>query len=74
MIGSEFCNFLASILTSRLIRAFDRCRLLDNMTYKDVMEVLSRTRRMKIPGHDWVFSEITRKDEKVLKALGISLE
>ena len=33
VIGSEFCNFLATILTYRLIHAFDQGKLLEERTY-----------------------------------------
>ena len=33
VIGSEFCDFLATVLTFRLIKAFDKAGLLEKMTY-----------------------------------------
>ena len=42
VIGSEFCDFLATVLTFRLLKAFNGVRLLEKMTYKKVMSILKR--------------------------------
>ncbi|MDO4938233.1 MAG: transposase, partial [Sutterellaceae bacterium] len=34
VIGSEFCNFLSTVLTWKLIKEFDKFELLNNNTYK----------------------------------------
>ena len=40
VIGSEFCDFLSSLLTCRLIKKFDEVKLLDKMTYKSNYSLL----------------------------------
>ena len=45
VIGSEFCDFLSTVLTFRLIKAFDKAELLENRTYKKLMSILVRVRR-----------------------------
>lgn len=47
VIGSEFCNFLATILTYRLIHAFDQGKLLEERTYKKNMQILKRAKKVK---------------------------
>lgn len=46
VIGSEFCDFLATVLTFRLIKAFDGEKLLEKHTYKKVMATLKRAKKV----------------------------
>jgi len=41
LIGSEFVNFIATLMTSRMVRKASNVKLLDVMTYGDLMEDLS---------------------------------
>ena len=43
--GSEFINFIASIMTVRITRKMEAARLLDNDSYGDIMRDLERVRR-----------------------------
>lgn len=43
--GSEFINFIATIITSRITRRLEKAGLLDEDSYSDVMTDLSRVRR-----------------------------
>jgi hypothetical protein len=45
VIGSEFCYFLSTVLTFRLIRRFDKAKALEKYTYKKIMRVLARAKR-----------------------------
>lgn len=45
VIGSEFYDFLSNLLTSRLIKAFDKADLLEECTYKKIMSVLYRAKK-----------------------------
>lgn len=40
VIGSEFINFIATILTCRIIDKMSQCGVLDNLSYKTVMDDL----------------------------------
>lgn len=53
VIGSEFCDFLSTVLTFRLIHAFDKAKLLDRMTYKKIMSVLARAKKTRMNESDW---------------------
>ncbi len=53
VIGTEFCDFLATVLTFRLIKAFDGVRLLEKHTYKKVMATLKRAKKIRIEDKDW---------------------
>jgi transposase len=41
LIGAEFVNFIATVMTSRMVRKAGDAKLLDVMTYGDLMEDLS---------------------------------
>ena len=53
VIGSEFCDFLSTLLTFRLIKTFDRAGLLEDRTYKKIMSVLSRAKKVRTEGDEW---------------------
>lgn len=69
--GSEFCDFLSSLLTYRLINAFDKVSLLDGHTYKNLMSVLKRAKKAKADGGEWNLIKINPSHEEILKALGL---
>ena len=58
VIGSEFINFIASILTCRIISKMCRCGVLEKLSYKTVMHDLATAFR-KV-GHE---SDATENDE-----------
>ena len=72
VIGSEFCDFLASVLTFRLIKAFDKAGLLKKMNYSRIMLLLRRAKKVRV-GDDgeWRLVRINPKLEKMLTALGL---
>lgn len=77
--GTEFVNFIATVLTCRIIRRAQRAKVLDAMTYGDMMEDLSQAwRSVQAPvnekprtkdGH-WI--NVTTKIMTLLEALGLS--
>lgn len=70
--GSEFCNFLASVLVFRLIKAFDDAKLLSTRTFGEIMSVLECARKIRIDGGDWQLVRIRESHLHVLEALGLS--
>jgi len=46
LIGSEFINFIATVMTCRMLRKAQGCGLLEQMSYGDLMEDLSGAWRM----------------------------
>lgn len=70
VIGSEFCDFLATLLTCRLVKKFDSVHLLDDMTYKKVMEILDRAKKARID-NNWQLIRITVTQTAVLQNLGL---
>ena len=41
VIGSEFCDFLSTILTFRLLKKFEETELINSYTYKKILSVLN---------------------------------
>ncbi len=71
VIGSEFCDFLASVLTFRMIAAFDEAKLLEDLPYKKIMRILARAKMFNDPGIGWRLIKINPSQEEVLKKLDI---
>ena len=71
VIGSEFCDFLSTLLTFRLIRSFDQAQLLENRTYKKVMSVLDRAKKVRSDGESWRIIRLNPSHEEILQALGL---
>ena len=71
VIGSEFCDFLASLLTCRLINKFDSVHLLDDMNYKKIMSILNRAKKVRTDQSDWQLIRINVTYTAVLQNLGL---
>ena len=71
VIGSEFCDFLSTILTFRLMKRFDRTNLLEETTYKKLMSVLERAKKVRIEGEDWQLIRINPSQEVILQELDL---
>ena len=69
VIGSEFCDFLATVLTFRLIKAFDRAGLLETMTYSKVMGILRRAKKTRLPDEEWKLVRLNPSQEELLRKL-----
>ncbi|MCI2128541.1 MAG: hypothetical protein LKK25_04005, partial [Sphaerochaeta sp.] len=71
VIGTEFCDFLASVLTYRLINAFDAKSLLNDHTYKKLMSVLKRGKKVKGESGEWSLIKMNPSHEKIFTTLGL---
>ena len=69
VIGSEFCDFLSTLLTFRLIKAFDKARLLEKRTYKKIMSILTRAKKARLAGEDWKLIRLNPSQEELLQDL-----
>lgn len=69
VIGSEFIDFLSTVLTFRIIREFDKIQLLDKMTYKKAMSVLRKAKKVKAPGSEWELIRINPGQLEILQKL-----
>ena len=68
VIGSEFCDFL-SLLTYKLINYFDECELFNTMTYKKIMKLLERAKKVNLPNKGWTLRKISKNLEDILVKL-----
>ena len=71
VIGSEFCDFLSTVMTFRMLGAFDTARLLERMPYKKVMAALARAKKIRLAGDDWKLGKINPSQERILQELGL---
>jgi len=71
VIGSEFCDFLSTLLTFRLINAFDSIKLLERMTYKMIMSSLKRAKKARVPGGDWQLIKVNPSLVETLQKIGV---
>ena len=69
VIGSEFCDFLATVLTFRLLRAFDEAGLLERRGYGRIMSILRRAKRVRLDGDEWRLIKINPSYIELLQAL-----
>lgn len=71
VMGSEFCDFLSTLLTFRLIKAFDDADLLEDCTYKKIMSVLCRAKKARISNEDWQLVRLNPSHMEILQALEV---
>jgi len=71
VIGSEFCDFLSTLLTFRLLKAFDKARLLEDRTYKKTMSILTRAKKVRPEGSEWSLIRLNPSHKEVLQELGL---
>lgn len=71
VIGSEFCDFLSTLLTFRLIKAFDRAELMEERTYKKIMSVLDRAKKVRSDGETWQLIRLNPSHTEILQDLGL---
>lgn len=71
VIGSEFCDFLSTVLTFRLIKAFDQKGLLEDRTYKKLMSILARAKKARPSGEDWQLVRLNVSHVEVLQKLDL---
>ncbi|MDY0289197.1 MAG: transposase [Sphaerochaeta sp.] len=70
--GSEFVNFISSVMTARLIRKFDETGLFSEMTYNDIMSELATAKKVNTYGDgQWEYVRTTRATDKTLERLGL---
>ncbi len=71
VIGSEFINFFASIMTSRLFRHFDSLGLFEKNSYKDLMTDLSQSKKVKGSDGNWLYVRLPIGIQEELKLLSL---
>ncbi len=72
VIATEFCDFLSTVLTFRLINKFDTVSLLEKMPYKKVMSILRRAKKVRPSNGEWQLIKIAPSQIEVLEKLGLT--
>lgn len=71
VIGSEFCSFLSTVVTYRLIRKYENVGLLNKMTYKKILRVLTRAKKACLDGETWHLIKMNPSQLEVLQTLSL---
>ena len=71
VLGSEFIDFLSSLLTFKNLKILDRTNLLEKYTYKKIMSILDRGKKIKLANKDWELIKMNPSQIDVLKELDI---
>ena len=71
--GSEFCNFLASVCTIKLINLFAENGLFETRNYKQIMKIFKRAQRLKCD-KSWSLIKMNPSDVIVLNKFGLTTE
>ena len=69
--GKLFVLFIALIYLSCLKKSMQDAKLFDKWTLQGLLDELDTIELFEAPGHDRVLGEITDKQEKLYKALGV---
>ena len=69
VMGTEFCDFLSTILTYRLINKFNKISLSQKYTYKSIMKILERKKKVKTEKNDWKLVKMNPSQIEILKNL-----
>jgi hypothetical protein len=66
VIGNEFIDFLSTVITFRLLNIFDKEGLLETMSYKEIMRILSKAKKVK-EGSEWKLVKMNPSQITVLE-------
>ena len=70
VIGSEFIDFLSSVLTFKVINFLDSRKVLEKMSYGKVIKKLSRGKKVLLKG-EWKDSKVNPSTEELFRTLEI---
>lgn len=71
VIGSEFFDFLSTLLTFKLLKEFDKAKLLENRTYKKVMSILLRAKKARVEVQEWQLVRMNPSHIEILQDIGL---
>lgn len=70
VIGSEFIDFISTLITFKLLKKFDETKLLDDFNYGTLMRILKQAKKVKVDGN-WELIRLNANRIKVLELLGV---
>lgn len=71
VMGSEFIDFLSTVLTYRLLNIFDKTKLTEKYIYKKIMAILSRAKKVRLNGKDWNLIKLNPSHVTILQELAL---
>lgn len=71
VMGSDFVDFLANLMGSRMLAHMGDRGLLDNGTYGDAMGLLERLKMTRVGDGDWKVRRIALVDAEAVEKLGL---
>ena len=71
VIGTEFCDFLSTVLTFKLMNKFDSKKILNKLTYKQVMHILNCAKKVKIENQEWQLIKMNPSQIEILQELDL---
>lgn len=69
--GSEFINFLSTIMTVRVKTEIRRHEKLNKYSYNDILRLLNNTTKVSWKGQPWIYTTMTKKENAILTELGL---
>lgn len=70
MIGSEFINFVSSLITMRLVNRFSKTDKLDGESFGDILDGLNPVQKIKVKD-EWEYAKMNPRMEDILDVLQI---
>lgn len=68
VIGSEFINFISTLITMRLVNQFEKVEELDDESFSDIIDDLNSVQKIKI-NNQWEFAKMNPRIEDILDKL-----
>ena len=70
VMGSQFVNYMSSVLTCRLVKRFGEVKELDTSSYRDSLRILRVCQKVQGDDGAWSPRRLVKKDVEVLAKLG----
>lgn len=70
VIGSEFIDFISTVITFKLLNLFDKKGLLEDMSYKKIMHILQRGKKIRV-NNEWDLIRMNPGQIDILQKLGL---
>ena len=70
VIGSEFINFVSSLITMRLVNRFSKTEKLDGESFGDILDDLNSVQKIKVKD-EWEYAKMNPRMEDILDVLQI---
>ena len=72
VIGSEFCCFLSSVMTYRILNKIEKTGILEEMTYKKFLKILQKAKKVRVEENgEWKLVKMLPSHIVVLQKVGL---